>query len=129
MRRKRRADTRDYSIAERPQTKNDCTVRAMHIASGIPYDMCYLAIALCGRRNNSGSRMSDWIRAYQKVGLCLPEHRIDRHDPIPTDNVIYLTYRHIVAIKDGRHSDGMYASAPKRIRLAWRIPQSDINPT
>ena len=120
---RRRKDTRDYSIAERPQTKNDCTVRAMHIASGMPYDMCYLAIALCGRRNNSGSRMSDWIRAYQKVGLCALDTKIDlRKESLPTDNVIILTRGHIVAIKNGVHSDGMYASAPKRILIAWRIP-------
>jgi hypothetical protein len=121
MRRRRRPDYRDYSIAERPQTKNDCTVRAMHIASGMPYDMCYLAIALCGRRNNSGSRMSDWIRAYQKVGLCKPEHRFNRGDIIPDDNVIILTRGHIVAIKNGVHSDGMYAKPAKRILIAWRI--------
>ena len=125
--RRRRIDTRDYSIAERPQTKNDCTVRALHIASGMPYDMAYLAIALCGRRNNSGSRMSDWIRAYQKFGLCLVSDKINlKYDLLPHDNVIILTRGHIVAIKNGVHSDGKYASNPKRILIAWRIPDTNL---
>ena len=122
---RRRKDYRDYSIADRPQTERDCTVRALHIASGADYDMCYLAVALTGRRNNCGARITDWIRAYRKFGLCETKDQINlKHDVFPQDNVIVLIHGHIFAIRNGVHSDGMYwrANNNKRIRLAWRIP-------
>ena len=125
MRRKRRTDLRDYSIAERPQNSRDCVVRTLHIASGMPYDMCYLAIALCGRRNNCGARLSAWVKAFQKLGLCKPEHLVNRrHEQVPADNVIVLIYGHVFAIKNGVHSDGQYAhlNNKSRVKLAWRIP-------
>lgn len=119
---RKRKDFRDYSISDRPQTSRDCTVRALVIASGIDYDIAYLAIALTGRRNNSGARLSQWVRAYRKFGQCLPENQIKRGDPIPTDNVICLVYGHVFSIRNGVHSDGAYAAKRNRIKLAWRIP-------
>ena len=123
---KKRADYRDYSIADRPQgISRDCVVRAMQVASGLDYDICYLAIALCGRRHNSGVRMSDYIRAYQKVGLCQPGDMINlKYDTFPNDNFIVLTRNHIFAVRNGKHSDGAHAEQRVRVRMAWRIPQT-----
>ena len=121
---RKRKDFRDYSISDRPQTSRDCTVRALVIASGIDYDIAYLAIALTGRRNNSGARLSQWVKAYRKFGLCLPCDQIKRGEQLPTDNVIVLIYGHVFAIRNGVHSDGQYASLnnKSRVKLAWRIP-------
>jgi len=115
-----------YDIAGRDANlKRDCTVRALHIASGIDYELCYIALAHAGRRNNCGARGSHWVKAFQAFNLCLPEHRVNlTHDAIPTDNVIVLIPGHIFAIKNGVHSDGGYAmfNNRKRIEAIYHIP-------
>jgi hypothetical protein len=114
-----------YGIEGRPNhLKRDCTVRAMCIATGVDYIICATAIALCGRRNNCGARMTDWIRAYRKFGQCLTENQINlKYETIPNDNVIIVIRGHIFAIKNGVHSDGVHAFLNNnvRIRFAWRI--------
>ncbi len=121
---KRRREV-DYGIQGRPShLRNDCTVRAMVIATGMDYILCATAIALCGRRNNCGSHMADWVRAFRKFGQCLTENQINLKYEKIEGNVIVMTRGHLYAIKDGIHSDGPYAHSMnngKRIRLAWRI--------
>ena len=110
--------------------RRDCTVRALHVASGIDYDMCYLFLAASGRRNNCGAYVSDWLPVYQKLGLCNIDDKLNlTYDSIPHDNVIVCIRGHIYAIRNGVHSDGAYAFQSKyrrKIQFAWRIPASFI---
>lgn len=115
-----------YGIEGRPSNvRRDCTVRAFSIATGIDYDMAYLTLAAAGRRNNCGARGEDWIRAYQLIGLCLPQHKIDlTKQLLPRDNVIVLVPGHIFTIRNGIHSDGPngWANKYRKYRGAWVIP-------
>ena len=127
MRGRRNKDTRDYGITGRHQTTNDCTVRTLHVASGMDYDMCLIALAVAGRRKNSGCRMRDWFRVFQSLGLCKVEHKI-KNVTRPTDqdlhnNCIVMIRGHVFAIRNGVHSDGQYGylNNNRRVRMAWRI--------
>jgi len=115
-----------YNIIGRDANlKRDCTVRALHIASGIDYDLCYIALAHAGRRNNCGARGSHWVTAFQAFGLCKPEHRVNlSHEALPCDNFICLIPGHIFSVRNGIHSDGEYArfNARKRIEAIYLIP-------
>jgi hypothetical protein len=110
--------------------KRDCTVRALHVASGIDYDMCYLFLAAAGRKNNCGAYTSDWLPVYRKLGLCQIDDLINlTHEVLPCDNVIICIRGHIYAIRNGVHSDGPYAfqsGLRRNIQFAWRIPASFI---
>jgi hypothetical protein len=120
-------DRRDYGITGRHQTTNDCTVRALCVASGMEYDLCLIALAVAGRRKNSGVKMRDWFRVFQSLGLCKVEDKI-KHVTRPTDqdlhnNVIVLIRGHVYSIRNGVHSDGSYGylNNNRRVRMAWRI--------
>jgi len=128
MRGKKRPDRKDYQVQGRPPTANrDCTVRALHIASGLDYDLCAIALAVCGRRKNSGCRLSDWFPAMRHLNLCHPETKIKdvkrANDSRLQDNCVVLVRGHVFAIRNGVHSDGPYAflNNNMRVRLAWRI--------
>ena len=123
---KKKIDKRDYQVDGRPSTANrDCTVRALHIASGMDYDMCAIALAMCGRRKNSGCRLSDWYKVFQALNLC--KERIlnvsSTLDPKLQDNVIVLVRGHVYSIRNGVHSDGPYGflNNKSRVKLAWKI--------
>ena len=125
---KKRQDRKDYQVEGRPSTANrDCTVRALHIASGLDYDLCAIALAVCGRRKNSGCSLSDWYRIFVRLELCDPSTKIPNvkraNDPRLQDNCIVLIRGHVFAIRNGVHSDGPYAflNNNMRVRLAWRI--------
>ena len=126
---KKRIDTRNYGqmIGRPSNATRDCTVRALHIASGMDYDLCLIALAVCGRRKNSGVRFGDWYPAFVKLNLCLPDHRIANVtsplDERVKDNCVVLIRGHVYTIRNGIHSDGghAYLNARCRIRMAWRI--------
>lgn len=126
---KKRIDTRNYGEMQgRPSNATrDCTVRALHIASDMDYDLCLITLAVCGRRKNSGVRFRDWYPAFAKLNLCFPMNRIKDVksvlDPRIQNNCVVLIPGHVYAIKNGIHSDGQHASANIRcrVRMAWRI--------
>ena len=125
---KKRIDKRDYGLDGRPNTAaRDCTVRTLHVASGLDYDLCAIALAVCGRRKNSGCRLSDWVKVYKTLGLCgndkVIPHVSSTLDPRLRDNCIVLMRGHVYAIRNGVHSDGPYGflNNRARVKLAWRI--------
>lgn len=46
--------------SKRSKQRNDCTVRALAIATGIPYDEAYDLLAAAGRKSGSGFNIKKW---------------------------------------------------------------------
>lgn len=50
--------------------KSDCTVVALSIAIGVPYDVAHRMLAEAGRHDRRGFRLSSWLREQRQSTIC-----------------------------------------------------------
>ena len=50
---------------------NDCTVKALAVATGEKYDVCHYALAKCGRKRRRGAHMLQMMRAASLLGFMM----------------------------------------------------------
>jgi hypothetical protein len=59
-----------YNRTEYPHREhNDCSVRALAAAAGVPYTQAYKALAKAGRKKGRGAFLSSWIRQGRLPGF------------------------------------------------------------
>lgn len=123
---------------------NDCTVRALAIAAGVPYADAHATLQQLGRNNGRGVyfnsimneafkrhgcrltrvNMLDTIATYPGVHSklkSLTTHHPDRFKAQwPAGTFIMFTSGHVLAIKDGVNHDWTRGRAKRAVSL-WRV--------
>jgi hypothetical protein len=117
------------SESKRPRQKNDCTVRALSLAVGIPYDRAHDELALAGRKygsrfvfdaNSYDGAILRW-RSFQAVkgtrrmtpGRFCAEH--------PTGRWIVKTAKHVFAVVGGVILDETFPRLDRCVYGAWEV--------
>lgn len=102
------------SASRRPKQKNDCTVRAVTLVYGIPYDDAYDRLKSAGRKSHQGYHFNEWaaldstIDGKKLVWQSFPGVKGQkRMNPLrfckdfPEGRFIVRTAGHVFAIIDG----------------------------
>ena len=55
--------------ATNPDESNDCVVRALSNASGMPYNKAHALLKNAGRKERNGVRLSDMISLFEKLSI------------------------------------------------------------
>lgn len=121
------------SQSKRPRQKNDCTVRALAIARGLPYDMAYDLIKDAGRTCSRGFHFPKWMSS-QPWGrkISFPAVKGQRRmNPssfvvsFPKGRYICQVAKHVFSVVDGVVQD-TFENAPDRcIYSCWEIVATD----
>jgi hypothetical protein len=117
------------AASKRPRQKNDCTVRALAIARGLPYDVAYDLLADAGRKCTKGFALPAWLNK-QPWAKKIPFAAVKgerRMNPatftqrFPRGRYICKVAKHVFAVVDGVVLD-TFENAPDRcIYTAWEI--------
>ena len=117
----------------RPRQKNDCTVRAVALATQIGYDEAYELLAAAGRKCSKGFAFKPWadqaaINGYRfewqgvrkqrgrpRLGLAL------FCQLYPTGTYIVLVKRHVLTVIDGVCHDCFISDAQQPVQGFWRV--------
>lgn len=110
---------------------NDCTVRAVALATGIDYDKAHAALAEAGRVRRTGCNDGVWLEALKSLGFSGRLQKIEALAPTMKTiapqldervNYIIVQHKHVAAYADGRvldwsfnrekHVLAVYAVAP-----------------
>jgi hypothetical protein len=117
------------AASDRPRQKNDCTVRALALARGIPYDEAYDILKAAGRKCSRGFAFPDWLNS-QAWAVKMPFPAVKgrrRMNPAtftkayPTGVFICRVAKHVFAVIDGVVLDTAENSPDRCIYTAWRI--------
>lgn len=118
------------STSRRPRQSNDCTVRALALVTGLPYDEVYDRCALEGRKCGKGMHLKDWLPAatvggYRFVWTPFPAIKGQRRmNPVtfarkyPEGRFILRLSKHVVACVNGVIMDTSENQGP--MGLGWR---------
>lgn len=119
------------STSKRAKQKNDCTVRALATARGLPYDDAYDLLAAAGRKCGRGFAFSKWINEQpwaKKISFPAVKGK-RRMNPatfsqqFPHGRFVCQVAKHVFAVIDGVVHD-THASRPDRcIYTAWAISE------
>lgn len=116
--------------SRRPRQSNDCTVRAIALAAGLPYDAAYDRCAEEGRRCGRGMHLKDWlpvatVNGYRFVWTPCPAVKGEwRENPVtfanrhPSGRFILKLAKHVLACVDGVVMDTTEHQGP--MGLGWR---------
>ena len=128
-----RQDDGGRSTSRRPRQKSDCAVRALAIASGLPYDRVYDDLATMGRRCSRGTpkgTIAAWLRLRCDAARHAfpatagrPRMHVDTFlaGPGAQGRWVVRIAGHVFAALDGTAYD---TSAPRQnacVYCAWRI--------
>lgn len=117
------------SSSRRPRQSNDCTVRALAIAAGVPYDSAYDLLKKLGRKSGVGFRLGDWL-IDQSWATKLPFPAVKgqrRMNPdsfaqtFPGGVFICKTAKHVYCVLDGVVQDTVENDPMRCIYTAWKI--------
>ena len=109
--------------------RNDCTVRAMAIATETPYIKVFMKFAAAGRRRNCGFHVSDILKT-KSVHFDHLFKKLPFRKPITLQKFIlkypkgifYVQkYGHVFIIRDGVVLDTYRPSPYVRITKAWEV--------
>lgn len=109
--------------------RNDCTVRALAISTGKPYEECYAILANFGRKPNKGTNIRKFFKN-NRVVLGHGFHKLKFRKQITLNKFIKKystgTYyvrisRHVFVIKDGVAIDMVRPKTYCRITDAWAV--------
>lgn len=109
--------------------RNDCTVRALAIATNCPYHDCYMLLANFGRKPNKGTNIRKFFKnnrsvfghAFNKLKFRKPItlNKFVKKYPIGTYYV--RISRHVFVVKDGVAIDMERPKTYCRITDAWEV--------
>jgi hypothetical protein len=109
--------------------RNDCTVRALAIATETSYAKAYMKLAAAGRRRNCGFHI-DKILKTKSIHFNCSFKKLPFRKPITLqkfiqkypEGIFYVQkYGHVFVIRDGAVLDTYRPSAYVRITKAWRV--------
>lgn len=118
------------SLSRRPRQTNDCTVRALTLVTGLPYDEVYDRCAAEGRKCGKGMHLKTWlpraiVGGYRFRWIGLPARKGEwRANPVtfardhPQGRFILRTAKHVLACVDGVVMDLSRDQGP--MGLEWR---------
>jgi hypothetical protein len=123
------------SKSKRPKQKNDCTVRALALATKTPYDEVYEMLAKHGRKCSTGIFFWDWLKSIGNVALDHKFERISfpavkglrRMNPVdfcdehPRGTYICKSAGHAFAVIDGVVHDDHQTYDERCIYSAWWV--------
>lgn len=103
------------SSSKRPRQKNDCVVRAVALATSLPYDTVYDLMAEGGRKSSQGFHLREWlatqnnvVNSYRFVWEPYPACKglrrmnpVDFADEHPRGTFICKTAGHVYAVING----------------------------
>lgn len=115
--------------SKRPKQTNDCTVRALALARGIPYDEAYNLLAKAGRPCSAGFRIQEWLDTKPWAHkLSFPavagERRMNPASFVtqfPKGIYICRVAKHVFTVRDGVVFDALANRIDRCIYTAWRI--------
>lgn len=67
------------STSKRPKQKQDCTVRALALATGVSYDVAYDFLMSWGRVSSQKFKMVDFLREAERSDITILDHHLVRH--------------------------------------------------
>jgi len=109
--------------------RNDCTVRALAISTGLPYSDCYTVLANFGRKPNKGTNIRKFFKNNSSVlGFWFKKLRFRKQITLNKFIKKYSmgTYyvrisRHVFVVKDGVAIDMIKPKTFCRITDAWEV--------
>jgi hypothetical protein len=124
------------SSSRRPRQKQDCTVRALASARGLPYDEAYDLLAANGRQPGRGFRMETMLSKMPWAAkLSFPAKRgearmcLSRFSESYTDGVyIVKMAKHVAAVINGTVYDEFENRPTRCVYTAWRITPPNQGP-
>lgn len=112
-----------------PEEKNDCTVRALAIATSASYTKAYMLLCSAGRKHNRGFVIEKFLKKNcSYLGHCF--HKLPFRKPITVRKFIlkypkgtyYVKIRgHVFVVKDGVVHDMVEPRAMQRVTAAWEV--------
>lgn len=119
------------SASRRPHQKNDCTVRALALSLGLPYDDAYDRLKEAGRRCGGRFDMGRWLDA-QPWASKIPFPAVKgqpRMNPVefrrryPVGTFVCKVAKHVFVVIDGVVMDDTPVRGDRCIYTAWYINQ------
>ncbi len=119
----------EESAGSPPNEKNDCTVRALAIATGSTYNKAYMLLCNAGRKHNKGFVIEKFLKKHcSYLGHCF--HKLPFRKPITIqkfiqkypEGIFYIKIRgHVFVIKDGTVYDLVEPRPMQRVTAAWQV--------
>lgn len=130
------------ALSKRPRQKNDCTVRALAIATGTPYDVVYEKLREDGRPCGGGFNLRRWIACQCDPVIGEPEWVFGRRlvrcsfpavknrrrmnpqqftQDFPKGRFLVQTAKHVAAVIDGVYLDEQPERPDRCIYGAWEV--------
>lgn len=108
---------------------NDCSVRAVSVASGLPYYKVHTAFTEAGRKAGKGVSVRMVIAALEKLGIMKQQESLVFQRPTlsywlsnnPTGNWVIIKRDHAFAILDGVVHDSSPVGARSRVLFAFKV--------
>lgn len=108
---------------------NDCSVRAVSVASGLPYYKVHAAFTEAGRKAGKGVTVRMMIAALEKLGIMKQQEGYPYQRPTlsswllinPTGSWVIVKRDHAFAILDGVVHDNSPVGARSRVLFAFRV--------
>jgi hypothetical protein len=113
--------------------RNDCTVRALAISTGMPYHDCYMYLANFGRKPNKGTNIRKFFKNNRTVfHYCFTKLKFRKPKTLNkfvkkySEGTFYVRKsKHVFVVKDGVAIDMSKPSAYCRITDAWEVTSLD----
>lgn len=124
------------SNSKRPKQKNDCTVRALVIATDMKYDEVYDLLKDAGRKASKGFQLGEWLSTVDTVSILGRKFNVmtfpavkgqRRMNPeafserFPKGVFICKTAKHVFAVIDGVQYDTFQERPDRCIYKAWKV--------
>lgn len=121
------------ATSRRPRQTNDCTVRAIALATGADYDFAYDTLKEAGRKCSRGFHFRKWAKDQSFNGftfewMAFPAVKGERRmNPMsfyklfPQGRYIAKTARHVFAVIDGVVHDSWEQRADRCIYGCWKV--------
>lgn len=119
-----------------PGESNDCTVRSLATATGLPYEKAHLILAQFGRQKNKGVVFAQFMHeAWRRIipGLQTFDILMVPYEGLTVEKFLRRNYkgryivsvrRHVFAVIDGKAYDTGLSRSRSRIDGLWKIEDS-----
>jgi hypothetical protein len=115
------------------EERNDCTVRALAISTGMPYHDCYMYLANFGRKPNKGTNIRKFFKNNRTVfHYCFTKLKFRKSITLnkfvkkyPEGTFYVRKSKHVFVVKDGVAIDMSKPSTYCRITDAWEVTSLD----